>query len=76
MVSAKTLNWGQSMTYNVLSPLVSSASFFNSVIDLQGPCASFGGAMGIESSSSQDKEDRVDVTITLVLYLVIMVSIY
>ena len=64
------------MTYNVLSPLVSSASFFNSVIDLQGPCASFGGVMGKESSRSQDKEERVDVTITLVVYLVIMVSIY
>lgn len=76
MVSAKTLNWGQSMTYNVLSPLVRSASFFNSVIDLRGACASFGGPMGKESSSSQDKEERVDVTITLVVYLVIVLSIY
>lgn len=64
------------MTYNVLFPLVKSASFFNSVTDLQGICASFGGATGIKSSRIQDKEVRVDVTITLVVYLVIMVSMY
>lgn len=64
------------MTYNVLFPLVKSASFVNAVTDLQGICASFGGPIGIDSSCIQDMEERVDVTITLVVYLVIMVSMY
>lgn len=64
------------MTYNVLPQLVRSASFFNSVIDLQGIGASFGGPKGNDSSWVQDVKARVDVAITSVVYLVIMVSMY
>lgn len=64
------------MTYNVLFPLVKLAYSSNFVTFLRGDRAPFGGPPGQEFASSQDMEVRVDVTITLVVYLVIMVSMY